>query len=124
MLRENLGQTSGLWAASPLTLEGTVPFRPSYETAVPLAGGVYLVHDLRGCLYIGRGDVIRDRFVRHYAYSHNSGLRRALRTPVGVIQFSWVLALGDQQRALEKRLITELQPLCNEIRYIASQEKP
>jgi excinuclease UvrABC nuclease subunit len=108
--------------APALQVDGTVPYRPSHASAVPMAAGVYLIHDLRGCLYIGRGNVIKIRFDQHYEYSHNRHLRIALRNPVGPIHFSWVLARGEPQRLLEKRLIDELHPLCNEVRYSLKED--
>ena len=51
--------------------------RPSHAIALPRSGGVYLIHDLRGCLYIGRSDCLKQRFHTHYELSHNRRLRAA-----------------------------------------------
>lgn len=106
----------------PLKLDGQVPFRPSYSFDLPQRGGVYLIYDLRGCLYIGRTDDLYDRFDTHHDYSHNPQLRYALRHPVGVIDFAWILAESTEQMDLERRLIRDLEPLCNDIRYTTSKE--
>lgn len=110
-----------LLEASPLAVDGTVPYRPSHADTVPRRGGVYLIHDMRGCLYIGRSDCVITRFHTHYEYSHNRRLRRALRNPVGAIQFSWLLTEGKSQKELEQQLIRSLHPLCNDIRYVTKE---
>jgi predicted GIY-YIG superfamily endonuclease len=102
---------------APVAVDGTVPFRPSHSFDLPRTGGVYLIHDLRGCLYIGRSDNLRERFDIHQEHSHNRRLRYALRHPVGRIDFAWILVRGEEQKELERRLIRELDPLCNDVRY-------
>ncbi|CAL9498964.1 GIY-YIG nuclease family protein [Streptomyces eurythermus] len=119
--RPEITRCIALLEASPLAIDGSVPYRPSHSGVVPHQGGVYLVHDMRGCLYIGRSDCIIERFNTHYEYSHNRHLRRALRNPVGVIQFSWLLAEGQPQKHLEQQLIRSLHPLCNDIRYVTKE---
>ncbi|WP_370869202.1 GIY-YIG nuclease family protein [Streptomyces sp. CRCS-T-1] len=113
---------NALLEAPALAVDGSVPYWPSQCLAVPRRGGVYVIHDMRGSLYIGRSDCLYDRFHAHYEYSHNQRLRRALRRPAGCIHFSWVLAHGEHQKALEQRLIRDLHPLCNHIRYTTTKE--
>ena len=111
-----------LLAAPRVDPDGTTSFRPSHSFYVPTVPGVYLIHDLRGSLYVGRSDNIGKRFQQHHEFSHNSRLRLALRAPVGPISFSWLLAEGLEQKALEARLIRYLDPLCNDIRYVTTKE--
>lgn len=96
-----------------LHLNGTVPFRLGWALAVPLTAGVYLMHDIRGTLYIGRAESLRRRFEEHYLDSHNRSVRLALRNPVGQFLFSWVLVAVPEQMEIERELIRSLRPLCN-----------
>ena len=99
-----------------LPIERTVPYQQGWCTLVPPVGGVYLISDLRGTLYVGRGN-LRSRFDKHQDDSHNLKLRAALRRPVGDLSFSWLTVDLPEQAELEKRFIRALQPLCNEILY-------
>ena len=80
---------------------------------MPRRPGVYLIHDMRGVLYVGRADSLRRRFEEHLAWSHNGDVRAALRSPVGVLHFTWSLADSLEQLELERELIRALRPLCN-----------
>lgn len=93
--------------------DGGVLFRPSWSLGVPTKAGVYLIHDLRGILYVGRADQLRRRFEEHYLDSHNPALRTAIRTAVGQLMFSWVLVAAPEQFELERDLIRSFRPLCN-----------
>lgn len=97
-------------------IERTVPYQQGWCTLVPVVGGVYLISDLRGPLYIGRG-ALRSRFDKHQDESHNSKLRAALRRPVGDLSFGWITVGMPEQAEMEKRFIRVLQPLCNDILY-------
>lgn len=109
--------------ASPPVLEvaGTVRYRPAWALAVPRRPGVYLMHDLRGVLYVGRADDVRRRFEEHLAASHNADVRRALRCTLGLLCFSWVLVAAPEQIELERSLIRSLRPLCN-VQHNSSKE--
>lgn len=96
-----------------IALDGAVQFRLSWSLGVPASAGVYLIHDLRGILYLGRGDHLRRRFEEHYLDSHNPALRIAIRTAVGQLMFSWVLVAAPGQIELERNLIRSFRPLCN-----------
>lgn len=103
-----------LIANPPLVeLDGTVRYRGAWALAVPRRPGVYLMHDLRGVIYIGRAEDLRRRFEEHLVASHNSDVRRALRTTIGNLCFSWVLVAASEQMELERSLIRSLRPLCN-----------
>ena len=94
--------------------DGEVPFRPAWALGVPETPGVYLIHDLRGVLYIGRAGNLRRRFEQHYLASHNSLLELAVQSPVGEIEYSWICRDHlEEQRALERALIRSFRPLCN-----------
>ena len=84
------------------------------EFLVPEDAGVYMVHDLRGVLYVGLSRNVRQRFVQHDRLRRNRLLNLAMDRPVGVISFSWRL-VGDRETrvALERHLIAALQPVCN-----------
>lgn len=101
-------------------IERTVPYRQAWSLIVPRGPGVYLIHDLRGVLYVGRGGNIRKRFEDHRDGSHNFRLRRALQHPVGELKFSWLHAEYPEQVAHEKALIRAFQPLCNDTLYVTS----
>lgn len=93
--------------------DGSVPYRLGWALGVPDDSGVYLIHDLRGMLYVGRADLLRRRFEEHYLDSHNPAVRQALRFAVGQLTFSWVLVAAPEQIELERNLIRALRPLCN-----------
>jgi excinuclease UvrABC nuclease subunit len=97
----------------PLELHGTVRYRSAWALAVPRLPGVYLMHDLRGVLYVGRADDLRRRYEEHLEASHNPDVRRALQNYLGVLHFSWVLVAAPEQLELERSLIRTLRPLCN-----------
>ena len=97
-------------------IEKTVPYQQGWCTLVPPVGGVYLISDLRGPLYVGRG-TLRSRFDKHHEESHNPSLRKALKHPVGDLSFSWLTVEMPEQSAMEKRFIRALQPLCNDVMY-------
>lgn len=96
-----------------LSLDGSVRYRPSRAIGVPAAAGVYLIHDLRGMLYIGCAGDLRRRFEEHYLDSHNPDLRYAIRSAVGPLSFSWVLVAAPEHVELERLLIRSFRPLCN-----------
>lgn len=100
-------------APPQLTLDGTVRYRPGWALGVPNLTGVYLIHDLRGTLYIGSATELRRRYEDHYLDSHNPSLRRALRSAVGPISFSWVLVAAPDHLEFERLLIRSFRPLCN-----------
>jgi hypothetical protein len=97
-------------------VERTVRYQQGFRALVPDEGGVYLISDLRGPLYVGRG-ALRSRFDKHHDESHNPRLRAALRNPVGELSFSWLTAEMPEQAGTEKRFIRALQPLCNDVMY-------
>ena len=99
-----------------LPIERTVPYQQGWCSLVPPAGGVYLISDLRGPLYVGRGN-LRKRFDKHQDESHNPRLKEALKHPVGDVGFSWLTVGMPEQAEMEKRFIRALQPLCNDVLY-------
>ncbi|HEX8745147.1 MAG TPA: GIY-YIG nuclease family protein [Thermoleophilaceae bacterium] len=98
-------------------LAGTVPFRVTHDLTVPRLPGVYLFHDLRGVLYVGRTDDLRQRFTQHYWAQANPRLLLALIRPVGDLFFSWCQASARKQIDLERRLIRAFEPPCNRQQY-------
>jgi len=99
-----------------LTFDGAVDLTITREFLVPEQAGVYLMHDLRGVLYVGRTQNLRRRFAQHERLRRNSLLRLAMSRPVGCLTFSWILvAAGEPSAALERRLIARFQPVCNRL---------
>lgn len=99
-----------------LTPQGSIPFRFTRTLLVPDRAGVYLIHDLRGALYVGKTTDLRRRFCEHYWLTENELLRMALRQRFGVVQFSWWTIEADPERAgLEAGLVAWLRPPCNRV---------
>lgn len=98
-------------------LDGRIPARAGLAGCVPDEAGIYLFHDLRGVLYVGRTGHLRRRFIQHLEGSHNSWLTGALRRPVGELGFGWFLADAGEQDDLERNLIRTFRPLCNHLLY-------
>lgn len=99
-----------------LTPQGSVAFRQTRMLLVPDGPGVYLIHDLRGVLYVGRTSNLRRRFHQHYWLTENEFLRLALRQRFGMVEFSWWIVDAERNRAcLEAGLITWLCPPCNRL---------
>lgn len=94
--------------------DGTVELVLTSEFMVPDDAGVYLIHDLRGVLYVGQSRKLRQRFVQHDRVRRNRLLHLAMSRPVGIMRFSWRLVADEEQRsAFERELIASLQPVCN-----------
>jgi predicted GIY-YIG superfamily endonuclease len=95
-------------------LDGSVPFRRTSDVLIPSSGGVYVIHDLRGALYVGLTRDLRRRFDEHEGQPANPLILEARQHAVGPICFSWV-AIGDPKRraAVEAELIRALRPPCN-----------
>jgi predicted GIY-YIG superfamily endonuclease len=103
-----------------VALDGTVKYTLGGSIFVPEEPGVYLIHDLRGVLYVGRTGNLYQRYFQHYWDSHNSRVTAALRRPLGRLEFSWMTVDGCDQASLERELIRALQPLCNRLLYKAN----
>lgn len=99
-----------------IELSGTTAFRHTRHIYVPKKGGVYLIHDLRGVLYVGRTRNLYRRFDEHYWFTGNELLALAMRQSFGEIAFSWITANDERERIdLESRLIVWLRPACNRL---------
>lgn len=94
--------------------DGSTELVLTREFLIPDDAGVYLIHDLRGILYVGQSRHLRQRFVQHDRLRRNRLLRLAMSRPVGVMKFSWRLVVDEYERsAFERELIAILQPVCN-----------
>lgn len=95
-------------------LDGTVPFRRASDLLIPDRPGVYILHDLRGALYVGRTCSLRRRFQEHELEPSNPLIAKARQHAVGPLLFSWI-ALADAKRrqAVEAELVQALEPPCN-----------
>jgi predicted GIY-YIG superfamily endonuclease len=97
-----------------LVLDGTVPFRRTSDLLLPAHPGVYILHDLRGALYVGRTISLARRFTQHEDQPANPLIDKARGSAVGPLMFSWIV-LDDAKRraAVEAELIQALDPPCN-----------
>lgn len=94
--------------------DGSVEMVLTREFMVPADAGVYLIHDLRGVLYVGQSRKLKQRFAQHDRLRRNRLLRLAMSRPVGVMRFSWRLVDDEDERStFERELIAILQPVCN-----------
>lgn len=94
--------------------DGSIELVLSREFLVPEDAGVYLIHDLRGVLYVGQSRQLRARFGQHDRLRRNRLLRLAMSHPFGVMKFSWRLVASEEERlTFERELIAILQPVCN-----------
>lgn len=94
--------------------DGSIELVLSRDFMVPDDAGVYLIHDLRGVLYVGQSRQLRARFGQHDRLRRNRLLRLAMSHPVGVMKFSWRLVASEEERStFERELIAILQPVCN-----------
>lgn len=95
-------------------IDGAVGFCRLNQMLIPTDAGVYLIHDLRGTLYVGKTKDLQRRFGQHYERDANPFLRRACSQPLGELMFSWMVVRDAQQRAaLEHRLVKWIHPPCN-----------
>ena len=104
-------------------LESTVPYNTGHAVRVPHSPGVYLIHDLRGVLYVGRSENLRKRYDQHYWRTNNPYLQKVLTKPVGELCFSWCEKGYPEQIAYERALIGAFQPPCNRQGYKSKEEK-
>jgi predicted GIY-YIG superfamily endonuclease len=100
-----------------IALDGTVQYTAGGSIVMPPRPGVYLIHDLRGALYIGRTANLHTRYRQHFWGSHNDRVNVALQRPVGRMDFSWMIVDLNEQAAVERELIRAIQPLCNRLLY-------
>jgi hypothetical protein len=100
-----------------IDLDGTVGYTAGGSLSVPERPGVYLIHDLRGVLYVGRTANLHTRYFQHYWDSHNSKVTAVLRRPLGRLDFSWIISDRGEQSQLERELIRAMQPVCNRLMY-------
>ena len=94
--------------------DGSVEMVLTREFLIPDDAGVYLIHDLRGVLYVGQSRKLRQRFAQHDRLRRNRLLHLAMSRPVGIMRFSWRLVADEEERsAFERELVATLQPVCN-----------
>lgn len=94
--------------------DGTVELVLTREFMVPDDAGVYLIHDLRGVLYVGQSRKLRQRFAQHDRLRRNRLLHLVMNRPVGITRFSWRLVADEEERCVfERELVSTLQPVCN-----------
>lgn len=91
----------------------TVPYRRGYALRIPRMAGVYVIHDLRGALYVGRSQTLRRRFDEHFVEQENPLLRDAVKEAYGPLLFSWRGLKPRDLDSAEKAIIRLLHPPCN-----------
>ncbi len=96
-----------------LQLDRTIFARTGLSGCIPPCEGVYLFHDLRGVLYVGRSANLRRRFVQHLEHGQNPWLGMALSSPVVEMCFSWLRVVPGESSSLERSLIRMFRPPCN-----------
>ncbi len=97
-----------------VVLSAPIPLRQIRSFVVPDEPGVYLIHDLRGVLYVGRTINLRRRFREHCDARGNELIAVAQRSVFGLLSFSWETVMDRRQRAqLEHELVSWLRPPCN-----------
>jgi hypothetical protein len=104
-----------------LFFDGFVPYRMGRDLLVPEKSGIYLFHDLRGVLYVGKTTNLRRRFTDHFWRQWNPLLEMAISQPFGELLFSWWLIEGVEQDEAEKNLIRWFAPPCNRVLYLKSK---
>lgn len=98
----------------------TVPYRQGFAIRVPSTSGVYLIHDVRGVLYVGQSKNLRRRFDQHFFEQGNPLLAVALMSPLGELSFSWQVLPKEAVDGVERRLIQAFHPLCNRRLYLGT----
>ena len=95
-----------------------VKYQVTEEFMVPKKAGVYFIHDLRGFLYIGEANNIRNRFLQHLQREKNIELIKLINYPFGDLRFYWIKT-NTKPRAvkLQKYWIRILKPHSNKITY-------
>jgi predicted GIY-YIG superfamily endonuclease len=96
-----------------LQLDRTIFARTGLSGCIPSCEGVYLFHDLRGVLYVGRSANLHRRFVQHLEHGQNPWLGMALSSPVVKMCFSWIQVEPGESNSLERSLIRMFRPPCN-----------
>jgi hypothetical protein len=104
-------------------LDGTIPFRQACALSVPEDPGLYLIHDLRGILYVGRTRDLLRQFWDHYWAEGNPLLLAAAATALGDLNFSWQQVTYPRQIPYEQELIRAFAPLCHRTFYTESQQE-
>lgn len=100
-----------------VNFEKTIPYRKGFAIDVPMTSGIYLVHDIRGVLYIGQSDNLRRRFDEHFWEKDNPLLAKAVAHPVGEVYFSFLNVDVSKLNSVERQLIRSFYPLCNRLFY-------
>jgi predicted GIY-YIG superfamily endonuclease len=96
-----------------------VSYKLSNNFFIPKREGVYFVHDMRGFLYIGESNNLRNRFLQHLQREKNSDLTNLIKYPFGDLSFYWVTANTKLEAVkLQKYWIRILKPFTNKINYI------
>lgn len=103
------------WLLDPveIVIDSSVPCRIDRSFLIPRAAGVYLLHDLRGVLYVGRSEDLQRRFDEHFWQRRNQRIAAVLAKPVGELKFSWHTVGFPEQVAVERGLIRYFRPVCN-----------
>ena len=87
---------------------GTHQFsRAGVHDHAPAESGVYVIHGLKSCLYVGESQNIRLRLLEHLADTNGCIMRHMPFT------FAFELAQDGVRVERQKEFILEFRPLCN-----------
>ena len=95
----------------------TVKYQQGFKYTIPESSGIYIIHDIRGPLYIGKSINLRRRYDEHFDEKSNFLIIKAYINQIGTIYFSWVTTTEQKLNILEKKLIQHFCPICNHIKF-------
>ncbi len=99
----------------------TIPMEAREAWRVPSLPGVYLIHQGKVPLYVGRAADLRGRFESHVIGTHNGDLEVAIRR--GGLSFTfWLLFTQRELEEVERQLIRQLMPRFNKIRFAGERD--
>ena len=118
---QNLSNINSTKNSKPLypNFDKKVSYKLSNNFFIPKHEGVYFIHDMRGFLYIGESNNLRNRFLQHLQREKNSDLTNLIKYPFGDLSFYWVKSNTKLEAVkLQKYWIRILKPFTNKINYI------
>ena len=118
---QNLSNINSAKNSKPLypNFDKKVSYKLSNNFFIPKREGVYFIHDMRGFLYIGESNNLRNRFLQHLQREKNSDLTNLIKYPFGDLSFYWVKSNTKLEAVkLQKYWIRILKPFTNKINYI------
>ena len=118
---KSLSKISDIKKSKPIypQLKKKVIYKLSNSFFIPNSEGIYFIHDLRGFLYIGETNNLRNRFLQHLRREKNLDLVNLIKCPFGDLSFYWVKSNTKLEAVkLQKYWIRILKPFTNKMNYI------